>query len=199
MIRLFQVPLQWGSDLQTSQNFEWSKRSWVANGLDFEWDRKSGSPTIWNAVKWGIWNSNFKKFEFQMFPDFKWSDFISPLYLIIRSWPVFIIFIRHVKISWDSFFIFDIFCNVAFFLIEWRHVDGIASLKPVTPTLNYFCKKFKIWMGNLCRASKVTGIIYYKSHMHGIWNLKHDELPGHMPNLAQLQGPESKLRLSWVE
>ena len=24
-------------------NFEWSKRVWVANGLDFKWDLKSGS------------------------------------------------------------------------------------------------------------------------------------------------------------
>ena len=37
---------QWGSEIQTSMDFEWSKRGWVANGLDFEWDLKSGSPTI---------------------------------------------------------------------------------------------------------------------------------------------------------
>ena len=38
--------LQWGSEIQTSLEFEWSKREWVANGLDFEWDLKSGSTTI---------------------------------------------------------------------------------------------------------------------------------------------------------
>ena len=27
-------------------DFEWSKRGWVANSLDFEWDLKSGSLTI---------------------------------------------------------------------------------------------------------------------------------------------------------
>ena len=31
--------------------FEWSKRGWFANGLDFKWDLKSGSPTIWNPDK----------------------------------------------------------------------------------------------------------------------------------------------------
>ena len=34
--------IKWGSKIQTSLDFEWSKRGWVANGLDFEWDLKSG-------------------------------------------------------------------------------------------------------------------------------------------------------------
>ena len=38
--------VQWGSEIWTSLDFKWSKRCWVANGLDFEWDLKSGSPTI---------------------------------------------------------------------------------------------------------------------------------------------------------
>ena len=29
-----------------------------------------------------IWNQTFKKSGFQMFPDFKWSDFRSPLYIV---------------------------------------------------------------------------------------------------------------------
>ena len=29
--------VQWGSEIQTSLDFEWSKRGWVANGLDFVW------------------------------------------------------------------------------------------------------------------------------------------------------------------
>ena len=34
--------IQWGSEILTSLDFEWSKRGWVAaNGLDFEWDLKS--------------------------------------------------------------------------------------------------------------------------------------------------------------
>ena len=38
--------LQWGSEIQTSLDFEWSKRGWVENGLDFELDLKNRSPTI---------------------------------------------------------------------------------------------------------------------------------------------------------
>ena len=37
--------LKWVSDIWTSLDFEWSKRSWVKNGLDLEWDLKFGSPT----------------------------------------------------------------------------------------------------------------------------------------------------------
>ena len=44
--------VQWGSEIRTSLDFEWSKRGWVANGPGFEWDLKSGSPTIWNRDKW---------------------------------------------------------------------------------------------------------------------------------------------------
>ena len=49
LIRSKQV--QWGSEIRPSLDFEWSKRGWVANGLDFEWDLKSGSPTILNLDK----------------------------------------------------------------------------------------------------------------------------------------------------
>ena len=38
--------VQWESDIRTSLDFEWSKRGWVANGQDFEWVLKMGSPTI---------------------------------------------------------------------------------------------------------------------------------------------------------
>ena len=37
-----------GSAIQTSLDFQWSQRSWVANGLNFEWNPKSASPTIRN-------------------------------------------------------------------------------------------------------------------------------------------------------
>ena len=38
--------VQWGSKIRTSLDFEWSKRGWVLNGLDFEWGLKSESQTI---------------------------------------------------------------------------------------------------------------------------------------------------------
>ena len=38
--------VQWGSEIWISLDFEWSKRSWVTNGTDLEWDLKSRSPTI---------------------------------------------------------------------------------------------------------------------------------------------------------
>ena len=38
--------IQWASDIRTSLDFKRWKRGWVANGPDFEWDLKSGSPTI---------------------------------------------------------------------------------------------------------------------------------------------------------
>ena len=38
--------IQWGSEIWTSLDFEWSKRDQVANGPDFEQDLKSISPTI---------------------------------------------------------------------------------------------------------------------------------------------------------
>ena len=41
-----QFDVQWGSEIQKSLDFQWSKRGWVLNGLDFKWDLKSGSPTI---------------------------------------------------------------------------------------------------------------------------------------------------------
>ena len=37
------MEIQWGSEIWTSLDFEWSKKGWVADGPDFEWDLKSGS------------------------------------------------------------------------------------------------------------------------------------------------------------
>ena len=34
---------QWGSEIRTGLDLEWSKRGWIANGLNFEWDL---GPTI---------------------------------------------------------------------------------------------------------------------------------------------------------
>ena len=63
-----------GSELQTSLDFEWSKRGWVANGPDFEWDLKSESPAILNPDKWQTFVKNHLKSR-QKHPDFKWSGF----------------------------------------------------------------------------------------------------------------------------
>ena len=38
--------IEWGSEIWSSLDFELSKTGWVANGLDFKWDLKSGSQTI---------------------------------------------------------------------------------------------------------------------------------------------------------
>ena len=40
------IRIQLGSEVQKCPDFEWSKRGWVENGLDFEWDLKSGSLTF---------------------------------------------------------------------------------------------------------------------------------------------------------
>ena len=40
--------LQWGSEMRTSLDFKWSIRGWVPNGLEFECNLKSRSPTICN-------------------------------------------------------------------------------------------------------------------------------------------------------
>ena len=51
-VRALGLPhLQWGSEIRTSRDFKWSKKGWVANCLDFEWELKSGGPTIWNMEK----------------------------------------------------------------------------------------------------------------------------------------------------
>ena len=60
--------MQWRSEMWTSLDFKWLKRGWVAKGPDFEWDLKSGSPTIWYPDKFlskTIWNPN-KTSEFWM-------------------------------------------------------------------------------------------------------------------------------------
>ena len=48
-----------------------SKRGWVANGPDFKWDLKYGSPTILNPDKWPPFCK--KPFEIpKKCPDFEW-------------------------------------------------------------------------------------------------------------------------------
>ena len=54
------------------------------------------------------------------------------------------------------------------------------------------------------RMLTYVGFRYGLAYQGLICDLKHEELPGHMPNLAQLHrlsyvGPESQLRLSWAE
>ena len=42
MTQQFFGNVQWGSEIQPRLYFEWLKRGWVANGLDFKWHLKSG-------------------------------------------------------------------------------------------------------------------------------------------------------------
>ena len=43
------------------------------------WDHSYSKNLTQPFEKWTIWNPIFKKFGFQMFPDFEWLDFKSPL------------------------------------------------------------------------------------------------------------------------
>ena len=45
-IMLLEMRVQWESEIRTCLKFKWSKRDWVANGLDFEWAHNSGSPSV---------------------------------------------------------------------------------------------------------------------------------------------------------
>ena len=58
--------LQQGSKIRICLDFQWSQRDWVENGVNFEWNLKSRSPTIWNldlfrsSVAWLMaWITNF--------------------------------------------------------------------------------------------------------------------------------------------
>ena len=84
--------LQWGYEIQISLDFKRSKRGWVVNCPDFEWDLKSGSPTILKSGQVATILSKTKKSGFQIFPYFEWSDFRSPLYFnegaSLLRWPL---------------------------------------------------------------------------------------------------------------
>ena len=41
LVRVHYVGIQWGSEIRTNPDFEWSKIGCFANGSDFEWDMKS--------------------------------------------------------------------------------------------------------------------------------------------------------------
>ena len=53
---------QWGSEIRTSLDLEWSKRGWVANSPDLEWDpeaqpfdiRTNGCHFVPNHLKSGV-------------------------------------------------------------------------------------------------------------------------------------------------
>ena len=65
--------IQWGSEIQISLDFEWSKKGLVANGPDFEWDLKSMSPTDhWNTKPFEIRTSKSLVFKSHIF--FFWID-----------------------------------------------------------------------------------------------------------------------------
>ena len=69
---------------------KWPKRGCVANGPDFEWDLKYGSPTIWNPDKWQpiCQRQNHLK-SGQKCSDFEWSGFwmVGCIAIVWRSWP----------------------------------------------------------------------------------------------------------------
>ena len=66
--------IQWGSEIRTGRDFEWSKRGRVANGVDFEQNLKSGSPTNQNLDSSRHFVKNHLK-SGQKCPHFEWSGF----------------------------------------------------------------------------------------------------------------------------
>ena len=96
--------IEWGSEIPTSLDFEWSKRGWVANGPDLNgiWNLEAQLfeiwtngchffKTIWNLDKnvrilngWTIAIARALPQPFEIrpskTPDFKWSDLRFPLY-----------------------------------------------------------------------------------------------------------------------
>ena len=85
------VYVQWGSEFRTSLDFEWSKRGWVANSLEFEWDLKSGSPTTFKIGTNGCHSVKKDLKSRQKHPDFDWSVFrmVGTLALAIAKAPLF--------------------------------------------------------------------------------------------------------------
>ena len=74
-LQKLEMQIQWGSEIWTSLGFEWSKRAWVANGLDFKWNQKFGSPTPFEIQTNGrhFVKNHLKYFESgQKRPDFEW-------------------------------------------------------------------------------------------------------------------------------
>ena len=57
--KTFVLEVQWGSEIQTSLDFEWLKRGWVANGSDYEWDLEAQSFEIWTKKVWILNGSVF--------------------------------------------------------------------------------------------------------------------------------------------
>ena len=69
---------------------KWAKQGWVANGPDFEWDLKYGSPTIWNPYKWPPFCQRQNQLKSgQKCSDFEWSGFwmVGCIAIVWRSWP----------------------------------------------------------------------------------------------------------------
>ena len=67
------IKLSLHSEIQTSPDFEWSKRGWFANGSDFEWDLKFRSPAQPSEILTNghhFANSHLK--SGQKCSDFKW-------------------------------------------------------------------------------------------------------------------------------
>ena len=92
------------------------KRGWFANGSDFKWDLKSGSPTIWNPDKRPPLCR--KPFAIQQkCPDFAWSAFQM---------------VRNLNL---------IFIKSGFWLFFWISNGGISD----SPVLVFFLGTAKIF------------------------------------------------------
>ena len=63
----------WRSEIRPSLDSKWSKRGWVANGLDFEWNLKSRSD-LKSGQMAAILSKNHLNSR-QKLPDFEWSGF----------------------------------------------------------------------------------------------------------------------------
>ena len=64
------IQKQCGSEIHTP-DFEWSKRGWVANGPEFEWDLKSGAHTYEIGTNGCHFGKNHLKSR-QKCLDFEW-------------------------------------------------------------------------------------------------------------------------------
>ena len=78
--------IQWGSEIWTSLDFRWSKRSWVENGWDFKWDQE---PNHLKSVKVAAILSNILKYRHKRL-DFEWSGFqmVGTIAIYVTTLPI---------------------------------------------------------------------------------------------------------------
>ena len=91
------------------------------------------------TIATAIWNPTFKKSGFQMFPDFRWSDFRSPLYLNSNT-------------QWSCFW--DI-------TIKWTKNTQIGNKIKINPSVRYSKVKCPV----IERCSKSEQFVNYVTHV----------------------------------